>query len=68
MEKNVGYKDLIYIPIDAFNNINITSRVDKAVCPWYNGPSLFEAFDELPIPKRNPEAAIRIPIIDKMKD
>jgi peptide chain release factor subunit 3 len=43
-------------------------RVSPEKCPWYKGPSLFEMLDNVPVPIRNPEAPIRIPVLDKMRD
>lgn len=42
--------------------------VEKDVCPWYNGPTLIEALDALPVEKRNPDGPVRIPVLDKMRD
>ena len=44
------------------------TRVDKEVCPWYEGPTLWEALDMIETEKRDPNGELRIPIIDKLKD
>jgi len=46
----------------------VTTRIDKSICSWYDGPCLFETLDELPLPVRFNDKGIRLPIIDKMKD
>jgi len=33
-----------------------------------SGPPLLQVLDELPLPKRDPKAPLRIPILDKLKD
>lgn len=35
------------------------TRVDKSVCPWWNGPCLFEALDAIEVPPRDPEGPFR---------
>ena len=42
-------------------------RVDNSVCPWYDGPSLIELLDNMPMP-RNYRGALLMPIADKFKD
>ncbi|KAL9245149.1 hypothetical protein vseg_018831 [Gypsophila vaccaria] len=61
-------KDVLFLPISGLLGTNIKERVDKSVCPWFNGPSLFEAMDGLEGPPRDPQGPLRIPIIDKFKD
>ena len=42
--------------------------VSKAVCPWYDGKPLIQTLDELVIGGRNPDAPLRIPVLDKFVD
>lgn len=45
---NTGFdleKDIVWLPCSALNSDNIKEPVDKKVCNWYNGPTLFEIFD-----------------------
>jgi len=42
--------------------------VTKEVCSWYEGPTLFDIVDGLPIPERNANGALRVPVLDKMRD
>ena len=37
-------------------------------CEWYDGPTLLELLDEIPLETRFPDGPLRIPILDKMKD
>lgn len=57
---------MIVIPIDALNGANI--KHNHGGCSWYKGPSLLELLDGLTLSKREPELAIRIPVLDKLKD
>ncbi|KAK9748947.1 hypothetical protein RND81_02G092300 [Saponaria officinalis] len=61
-------KDVKFLPISGLLGTNIKVRVDKSVCPWWSGPSLFEAMDSIEGPPRDPQGPLRIPIIDKFKD
>lgn len=65
-----GYKksDFVFVPISGLTGENLKEPVGKKVAPWYNGPTLIEAINNLPVEKRNKDGAIRIPVLDKMKD
>jgi len=67
LKNTCGLTDIDFIPINGFEGINVKNRVDKAVCDWYDGPSLLEKLNEIPIPIRYNDKGIRIPIIDKIK-
>lgn len=56
------------MPISGLTGHNIVEPVDSSVCSWYNGPTLIDILDNMPIEPRNAEAPVRIPILDKMKD
>ncbi|KAH1079815.1 hypothetical protein GLYMA_05G243400v4 [Glycine max] len=69
--KQSGYnvkKDVLFLPISGLMGANMKTRVDKSVCPWWNGPCLFEALDAIEVPLRDPNGPFRMPIIDKFKD
>ena len=69
--RGCGYnpkKDLIWIPISGLMGTNMKDTVDKSLCPWYNGPSLFQVLDAMEVPPRDPFASFRMPIMDKYKD
>lgn len=65
-----GYteNDVTFVPISGLAGDNILTRVTKETCSWYDGPTLMEILDKLPVEKRDPNGPLRIPIIDKMKD
>ncbi|KAG8484152.1 hypothetical protein CXB51_022923 [Gossypium anomalum] len=62
------YSDVQFLPISGLVGTNMKTRVDKNICPWWNGPCLFEALDSVEIPVRDPKGPYRMPIIDKFKD
>jgi len=64
LEKNCGFKNVPFIPINAFESANVQGRVDPAVCSWYNGETLFQYLNTVNIPKRDPMAGVKIPILD----
>ncbi|PIN18099.1 Polypeptide release factor 3 [Handroanthus impetiginosus] len=69
--KSSGYsvkRDVQFLPISGLIGANMKTRVDKSVCPWWNGPCLFDALDAIKIPTRDPKGPFRMAIIDKFKD
>ncbi|KAJ0048500.1 hypothetical protein Pint_16977 [Pistacia integerrima] len=69
--KSSGYnvkKDVQFLPISGLIGANMKTRIDKSICPWWNGPCLFEALDAIEIPSRDPKGPFRMPILDKFKD
>jgi len=66
-----GYReeDLFWVPISGLTGQNIVDPVDDSICSWYNGPTLLEILDNMPIDaERNATAPLRIPVLDKMKE
>ena len=61
-------KDIEWVPISGITGDNIMTKVSSEKAPWYDGPTLFEILDNMPIPIRSQEDPLRIPIIDKIKD
>ncbi len=62
--KNIGYKvDAIpFVPISAYTGGNIAKKGDTM--PWYTGPTLVECFDQLKVPPKPLDKALRLPIQD----
>ncbi|AKG91642.1 translation elongation factor EF-1 alpha [Geoglobus ahangari] len=60
----VGYKpsEVPFIPVSAYNGDNVLKKSDKT--PWYNGPTIFEAIDQLKPPEKLVDKPLRIPIQD----
>lgn len=59
---------VIWVPVDGFNGVNIDSAVTKEMCPWYDGPTLFETLDMLPKVNRIKRDCLRIPVFDSFKE
>lgn len=69
--KGCGYnvkKDVQFLPVSGLYGINMRERVPKSMCPWWDGPCLFEALDAVELPPRDPKGPFRLPIMDKFKD
>ncbi|KAF7123194.1 hypothetical protein RHSIM_Rhsim12G0140200 [Rhododendron simsii] len=69
--RSSGYnvkKDVQFLPLSGLVGSNMKTRVDKSICPWWNGSCLLEALDAVEVPQRDPKGPLRLPIIDKFKD
>ncbi|KAJ1392021.1 Tr-type G domain, conserved site [Sesbania bispinosa] len=69
--KQSGYnvkKDVLFLPISGLIGSNLKTRLEKSICPWWDGPCLFEALDAIEVPQRDPKGPFRMPILDKFKD
>jgi len=69
--KSLGFniqKNVTYIPVSGLSGINLKVPIDPAICPWYKGPPLITILEQMPLPKRPPDGALRIPILDKYKE
>lgn len=62
--KSVGYNlaKIKFIPTSGWMGDNLTKKSDKM--PWYDGPTLMEAFDEFEEPEKPINKPLRIPIQD----
>lgn len=62
--KSVGYdvKKIPFIPGSGWTGDNLIRRSVKM--PWYTGPTLFEALDQLTLPEKPLDKPLRIPIQD----
>jgi elongation factor 1-alpha len=58
----LGYKNFPVIPISAWEGDNVVKKSDKM--PWYTGPTLIEALDQVPEPPKPVDKPLRIPIQD----
>ncbi len=65
--KMAGFKpdDIPMIPASSLNGDNVYNKSDK--CPWYNGPTLFEAIDKITMPNKPVNKPLRLPIQDVYK-
>ncbi|MDK2854001.1 MAG: elongation factor 1-alpha, partial [Thermococcaceae archaeon] len=53
----LGYKNFPVIPISAWEGDNVVKKSDKM--PWYNGPTLIEALDQIPEPEKPVDKPLR---------
>ncbi|KAI0326657.1 eukaryotic polypeptide chain release factor 3 [Cubamyces sp. BRFM 1775] len=60
--------DLTFIPVSAYTGANLKDRIKKDVCPWWDGPSLLEHLDKMPMVDRKITAPLMMPISEKYKD
>jgi elongation factor 1-alpha len=69
--KKVGFKldnpknPIHFIPISGFQGENMIERSSKM--PWYKGPFLLEALDQMRVPKRPVDKPLRLPLQDVYK-
>jgi len=69
--KQTGYNtktDVFFVPISGLKGIGVVNDPPKDLAPWYSGVGLLATLDSLKTIERNPNAPLRIPIIDKYKD
>ncbi|KZO91375.1 hypothetical protein CALVIDRAFT_489187 [Calocera viscosa TUFC12733] len=57
--------DVTFIPVSAYTGQNIKERVDKKLSPWWDGPSLLELLDTMPMPDRKINGPLMMPISEK---
>lgn len=69
LEKS-GYpaKDVYYVPISGLTGDNIVNKVSDKTCSWFKGDTLMEILDNLPVENRDENAALRMPILEKVKE
>jgi elongation factor 1-alpha len=62
--KTVGYKidEVQFVPISALQGENVAKKSDKM--PWYKGPTLLEALDNLKEPDKPTNLPLRLPLQD----
>lgn len=65
-----GFKkeDVYYVPISGLTGDNILNKVNPITCKWYNGKTLMEILDQMPVENRDPNGPVRIPILHKERD
>jgi elongation factor 1-alpha len=63
--KNVGFKvdqQVVFVPESAFKDDNINKASPNM--PWYKGPTLLQALDNLVVPPKPTDKALRLPVQD----
>ncbi len=56
----LGIRELTAIPISALLGDNVVTRSEQT--PWYDGPTLLEHLESVPIAEDLPDAAFRLPV------
>lgn len=56
------------MPVSGITGQGLKDPIDKANCPWYEGPGFIPFIDDLPSLNRNSEGPFIMPIVDKYKD
>ncbi len=63
--KNVGFKidtQVVFVPISAFKDDNINKPSPNM--PWFKGPTLLQALDNLKVPEKPVGKPLRLPVQD----
>jgi elongation factor 1-alpha len=63
--RNVGFKidtQVVFLPISAFKDDNVTKASPNM--PWFKGPTLLQALDNLKVPEKPTEKPLRLPVQD----
>jgi elongation factor 1-alpha len=63
--KSVGYKvdtQVVFVPISAFKDDNINKPSPNM--PWFKGPTLLQALDNMVVPPKPTDKALRLPVQD----
>jgi bifunctional enzyme CysN/CysC len=60
--RRVGLNAVHFIPLSARHGDNIASRSDAM--PWWKGPTLLEALDQLPVAPSGSDLPLRLPVQD----
>lgn len=69
--KSAGFNvktDVTFIPVSAYTGANLKDRVPSSTCAWWNGSSLLEHLDKMPMVDRKINAPLMIPVSEKYKD
>ncbi|ETW83621.1 hypothetical protein HETIRDRAFT_34038 [Heterobasidion irregulare TC 32-1] len=69
--RGAGYNpktDVTWMPVSAYTGANLKDRVASSVCAWWDGPSLLEHLDKMPMVDRHLHAPLMMPISEKYKD
>eukprot|EP01083_Nonionella_stella_P131941 401129_1 len=80
--KGCGFKikkEVKFMPISGLDGANVKDEVDPKVCPWWkdcytnndnntSDPTLMSLLDRLEMKGRDPNAPVRIPVLDRYTD
>lgn len=66
--RQVGWKDLTWIPVSGITGQNLKQLAPKQVCNWYSGESLLDTLEHLRPPERLLSGPVKMPISEKHKE
>nr|AYM47849.1 transcription elongation factor 2 [Starmerella bombicola] len=66
--KATGYTNVSYMPVSGFTGAGLKDPVPKSDAPWYDGPSLIEWLESVPLENRKIGAPFMLPVSSKSKD
>eukprot|EP00956_Cyclotella_meneghiniana_P001551 scaffold1751_cov67-Cyclotella_meneghiniana.AAC.4 len=72
-------REVKFMPISGLSGANVKDEVDPSVCPWWKDcytkgdnntdqPTLMSLLDSLSLAGRDPDAPVRIPVLDRYPD
>lgn len=61
--REIGLEARRFLPVSARNGDNVAGRAREAM-PWYDGPTVLEALDEIEAPKSLADLPLRLPLQD----
>jgi peptide chain release factor subunit 3 len=59
--------DLEFLPVSGFSGANLKDRLQPNICSFYDGPSLLELLDDIPIDHKS-NAPLLMPVSERFKD
>ncbi|EGR30896.1 hypothetical protein IMG5_121420 [Ichthyophthirius multifiliis] len=68
LRQDVGFQSIDWVPVNGLQNENIDVKVPEEKCQWFQGLTLFQTLNQCPVPARNCNGALRIPVLDKIKE
>jgi peptide chain release factor subunit 3 len=68
--RQVGWnlKEIIWIPVSGLQGDNLKVRVSEATCPWFRGPTLLEALENISLPDRLLTGPVKMSISEKHRE
>ena len=60
--------EVVFLPLSGLLGENLDEPVSSHKCPWYEGPYLLQALNEVKLPERNIGKPFRMPILEKYKE
>ncbi|BGP24966.1 hypothetical protein JCM10295v2_003886 [Rhodotorula toruloides] len=58
---------ITFVPVSATSGENLTKQTNELLRAWYDGPTLVEELDSLPVPTRVLDVPLRIPVSNVFK-